>query len=153
MADIADDAARVMAEPAPAEDALSEAQAPSQREREIAVEQAHVDVVTARVEELRREATVVRDEQLTTIDKDHAGSVYERDVMVNTIAERLRVLELQSDGLVFGRLDTAEGERLRIGRIGVRTANSDVLVVDWRGAGGGGAPSPAARRAGGGARR
>ncbi|MDX6257629.1 MAG: hypothetical protein QOJ11_3963 [Frankiales bacterium] len=106
--------------------------APTQRDREIAVEQAHVDVVTARVEELRREATVVRDEQLVTIDKDHAGSVYERDVMVNSIGERLRVLELQSDGLVFGRLDTAEGERLRVGRIGVRTANSDVLVVDWR---------------------
>src|SRR3954447_13193949 len=104
----------------------------SERDREVAVEQAHVDIVSARVEELRREATVVRDEQLTTIDKDHAGSVYERDVMVNTIGERLRVLELQSDGLVFGRLDTATGEQLRIGRIGVRTANSDVLVVDWR---------------------
>ncbi len=104
----------------------------SERDREVAVEQAHVDVVSARVEELRREATVVRDEQLTTIDKDHAGAVYERDVMVNSIGERLRVLELQSDGLVFGRLDTAEGERLRVGRIGVRTDNSDVLVVDWR---------------------
>jgi DNA helicase IV len=104
----------------------------SDRDREIAIEQAHVDVVTARVDELRREATVVRDEQLVTIDKDHAGSVYERDVMVNSIGERLRVLELQSDGLVFGRLDTAEGEQLRVGRIGVRTANSDVLVVDWR---------------------
>ena len=104
----------------------------SEREREIATEQAHVDIVTARVEELRREATVVRDEQLITIDKDHAGSVYERDVMVNSIGERLRVLELQSDGLVFGRLDTSEGERFRVGRIGVRTATSDVLVVDWR---------------------
>ena len=106
--------------------------ATSERDHEVAVEQAHVDVVAARVEELRREATVVRDEQLVTIDKDHAGAVYERDVMVNTIGERLRVLEMQSDGLVFGRLDTAEGERLRVGRIGVRTANSDVLVVDWR---------------------
>src|SRR2546421_508419 len=101
----------------------------SQRAREVDVEQAHVDVVTARVDELRREATVVRDEQLVTIDKDHAGSVYERDVMVNSIGERLRVLELQSDGLVFGRLDTSAGEQLRVGRIGVRTAESDVLVV------------------------
>src|ERR1700712_5840325 len=82
---------------------------PSQREREIAVEQAHVDVVTARVEELRREATVVRDEQLVTIDKDHAGAVYERDVMVNSIGERLRVLELQPDGLVFGRVGPGGG--------------------------------------------
>src|ERR1700712_4963573 len=105
---------------------------PSQREREIAIEQATGDVVTAGVDELRREATVVRDEQLVTIDKDHAGAVYERDVMVNSIGERLRVLELQSDGLVFGRLDTSEGEQLRVGRIGVRTSNSDVLVVDWR---------------------
>jgi DNA helicase IV len=52
--------------------------------------------------------------------------------MVNSIGERLRVLELQSDGLVFGRLDTAAGEQLHVGRIGVRTAQSDVLVVDWR---------------------
>ena len=76
----------------------------SERDREVAVEQAHVDVVSARVEELRREATVVRDEQLTTIDKDHAGAVYERDVMVNSDRR------------------TAAGARAAVRRAGLRPA-------------------------------
>src|SRR5690348_4846271 len=102
------------------------------RERELAVEQAYVDVVYARLAELHDEADAARSERITEIDPDHAGSIYERDVMVHRFDERLRVLEAQGEGVVFGRLDLAEGCTWRIGRIGVRTAASDVLVVDWR---------------------
>jgi hypothetical protein len=69
---------------------------------------------------------------ITEIDPDHAGSIYERDVMVHRFDERLRVLDAQGEGVVFGRLDLADGRTWRVGRIGVRTATSDVLVVDWR---------------------
>jgi DNA helicase IV len=110
----------------------SAAAARSTRAAELATEQAYVDVVYDRIGQLRSEADATRAERITAIDPDNPGSIYERDVVVHGLDERLRILEQQGEGIVFGRLDNADGRIWRIGRIGVRTGASDILVVDWR---------------------
>ena len=47
-------------------------------------------------------------------------------------AKRLAVLDAEHEGLVFGRLDRTDGEIRYIGRIGVRDADYEPLVIDWR---------------------
>ncbi|MHA7125811.1 hypothetical protein ACRTEC_05410 [Janibacter indicus] len=47
---------------------------------------------------------------------------------------RLHELTQAEQGLVFGRLDSRDGDVLRVGRVGVPSADDDAdpLVVDWR---------------------
>ncbi len=60
------------------------------------------------------------------------GSLVERDAMVFQAARRIRALDTEYEGLVFGRLDLTTGENRHIGRLGLRDANQESLVVDWR---------------------
>jgi len=60
------------------------------------------------------------------------GSLVERDAMVFHTARRLRALDAEYEGLVFGRLDLTDGEVRHIGRLGLRDAEYEPLVVDWR---------------------
>ncbi len=52
--------------------------------------------------------------------------------MVFHTARRLRALDTEYEGLVFGRLDLRDREVRHIGRLGLRDANQDPLVIDWR---------------------
>src|SRR5690349_5269225 len=52
--------------------------------------------------------------------------------MVYQASRRLSALNAAHDGLVFGRLNLADGESRYIGRIGVRDADREILLVDWR---------------------
>ena len=45
---------------------------------------------------------------------------------------RLSALNAAHDGLVFGRLDLLDGDSRYIGRIGVRDADREILLIDWR---------------------
>ena len=99
--------------------------------REIAVEQEHSDRAHTRLDELRAEA----DRALASAERTRGGThqaVFERDVFAHTAAVRRAELDNADDGLVFGRLDLVDASTLHIGRIGVRTAELDPLVVDWR---------------------
>src|SRR5262249_50645223 len=60
------------------------------------------------------------------------GSLVERDAMVFHAARRLRALDAEYEGLVFGRLDLTNGETRHIGRLGLRDTDQEPLVVDWR---------------------
>ena len=51
--------------------------------------------------------------------------------MVHRAAKRLRSLDAEEEGPVFGRLDGDDGETYRIGRLGVRV-NREPLLVDRR---------------------
>jgi DNA helicase IV len=118
----------------------------SVRQAEIAVEQAHVDIVYARVEEMRIEARDMRrrGDQLAHGARneaifEQAAMLYERDVMVRHANQILRSLDSEHEGLVFGRLDTTDGdtsdgdtETMYVGRLGIRDPNFDNLVTDWR---------------------
>lgn len=64
-------------------------------------------------------------------EEDGTG-LYERDVFAFQAAKRLAVLDGEHEGLVFGRLDRTDGETRYVGRIGVRDADYEPLVIDWR---------------------
>jgi len=111
----------------------------SDRQTEIAVEQAHVDVVYQRVDEMRTEAQDMRrrGDQLAHGARneaifEQAAMLFERDVMVRHATQILRSLDAEHEGLVFGRLDTTDDETMYVGRLGIRDVNFDNLVTDWR---------------------
>ena len=109
-------------------------------EHELAVEQAHVDLVYARLEEATRSAQQVASEGANLYKSDRGSFVreedgtglYERDVFAFQAAKRLAVLDAEHEGLVFGRLDRTDGEIRYVGRIGVRDVDYEPLVIDWR---------------------
>ncbi len=115
-------------------------QASSAMDQELAVEQAHVDLVYARLGEATRSAQQVATAGRSLFHSDRGSYVreedgtglYERDVFAFQAAKRLAVLDAEHEGLVFGRLDRTDGETRYVGRIGVRDADYEPLVIDWR---------------------
>ncbi|WP_344079160.1 HelD family protein [Luedemannella helvata] len=104
----------------------------STRQAEIAREQRHVDKVYARLETVRAEAERARTEGYALARARTPGSLVERDAMVYHAAQRLRALDAEYEGLVFGRLDLVDGEVRHVGRLGVRDDEHEPLVIDWR---------------------
>ncbi|MFG2059219.1 HelD family protein [Micromonospora sp. NPDC048930] len=101
-------------------------------DREIAVEQRHLDRVYARLAELRRAAAEAEREGYRLARVGNFGALVERDAMVFHAAQRRYVLDAEHEGLVFGRLDLRTGQVLHVGRLGVRGEQAETLVVDWR---------------------
>ncbi len=102
------------------------------RDGEIAAEQRHLDRVYARVEALRAQAQRMQREGHRLAGARTPGSLVERDAMVYHAAVRLRALDAEYEGLVFGRLDLRNGETRHIGRLGLRDEEHRPLVIDWR---------------------
>ncbi|HEY0636545.1 MAG TPA: ATP-binding domain-containing protein [Pseudonocardiaceae bacterium] len=82
------------------------------RQAEIAVEQAQVDRVYARVAEIRAEARAMRDRGYELAHGaareaifEQATMLHERDVLVQHTNRLLAALDAEHEGLVFGRLD------------------------------------------------
>ena len=119
---------------------MTDVQASSTVERELAIEQAHVDLVYARLAEATRSAEQVakagrdlfRSDRESYLREEYGTGLYERDVFAFQAAKRLAVLDAEHEGLVFGRLDRTDGEIRYVGRIGVRDVDYEPLVVDWR---------------------
>ncbi|MDG4784781.1 AAA family ATPase [Micromonospora sp. WMMD1102] len=101
------------------------------RTQEIAAEQRIVDRVYARLDVLREQAAAVADEGRQRAAAGPLTGLVERDAMAHRAATRLRALDAEAEGLVFGRLDFDDGETYRIGRLGVREG-TEPLLVDWR---------------------
>ncbi|MEO7061464.1 MAG: UvrD-helicase domain-containing protein [Lapillicoccus sp.] len=119
---------------------------------EIAVEQAHVDLVYAELVKAGTRAGLVEADGLARGRTDRTGEardeeltgLFERDALVLHAVRRHYALESQYEGLVFGRLDidhvvphdeeepTTEREVRYIGRLGVRDDDYEPLVIDWR---------------------
>lgn len=104
----------------------------SVRDQEIAAEQRHVDRVYARLDELRDSAAAAVEAGYLVADIGTVGALVERDALVHRASRRLRELDSQHEGLVFGRLDPVDGGPRWIGRLGVLDEAYDPLVVDWR---------------------
>ena len=113
---------------------------PSVLERELAIEQAHVDLVYAHLDRAAQSArNVAREGQAlytsdreTYLREEDGTALFERDAFAFQAAKRLAVLNAEHEGLVFGRLDLDDGEIRYIGRIGVRDEEYEPLVIDWR---------------------
>lgn len=112
----------------------------STNERELAAEQTHVDLVYRRLAEAAASARRVAAEgqalyhstRETFLREEDGTAALERDVFAYQAAKRLATLDAEHEGLVFGRLDHADGEIRYIGRIGVRDEDYEPLVIDWR---------------------
>ncbi len=108
--------------------------------REIAVEQAHVDAVYRSLELATESARSIQAESHRKYRTDRSDwmreedgtAMFERDAFAFQAAKRLATLDAQHEGLVFGRLDFVDQEKRYVGRIGVRDADYEPLVIDWR---------------------
>ncbi|ASW56170.1 AAA family ATPase [Plantactinospora sp. KBS50] len=101
-------------------------------EQEIAAEQRHLDLVYARLEQLRRSAVRAERDGYRLARVGNFGALVERDAMVFHAARRRHLLDAEHEGLVFGRLDLRDSSVLHVGRLGVRGERAEPLVVDWR---------------------
>jgi hypothetical protein len=106
---------------------------PGAKARALAAEQEHVDRVHDRAEVLRARAL----ERSARTAATHEGSTFqarfERDVTAHHHAARAaRFTFGDVESLVFGRIDTIDGDHLHIGRVSVIDDAGDVLMVDWR---------------------
>lgn len=108
---------------------------------ELAIEQAHVDNVYRHLASATASARNIEAESRAKFLTDRADwmreedgtALFERDAFAYQAAKRLAILDAQHEGLVFGRLDFApETEKRYVGRIGVRDADYEPLVIDWR---------------------
>src|SRR5699024_5737641 len=107
---------------------------------EIAHEHAHVDKVYRRLAELTQSAQGVaadgrsrhQVDRMSHVREEDGTSLFERDAFSFQAAKRLATLEAEHDGLVFGRLDRRDGDVRYVGRLGVRDAEYEPLVIDWR---------------------
>jgi hypothetical protein len=99
---------------------------------EIAGEQVFVDVVYRRLDESAGQARALAVEGHGRGRLGHEGGLVERDAMVYQAAKRIATLDAAHEGLVFGRLDLVESDARYIGRIGLRDADREVILVDWR---------------------
>ncbi len=105
---------------------------PADADHEIAQEQAYVDTVYHRLDASAKVAESLMAEGMARGHIGHEGGLVERDAMVFQATKRLSALNAAHDGLVFGRLDLLDGQARYIGRIGVRDADREIILIDWR---------------------
>jgi DNA helicase IV len=99
---------------------------------ELAQEQAYVTMLYERLDALRS----VTEQRLAavrlgpTAENDQGWS--ERESFAELYQDRSAELDAAERNLCFGRLDFDDGDRLYIGRLGLRSEDHDQLLVDWR---------------------
>ena len=102
---------------------------------EIAREQEYVDGVYVQLAASAESAQRLAREGHDRARLGHEGGLVERDAMVFQAAKRIAQLDAAHEGLVFGRLDLTpdlDPEPRYVGRIGLRNADRDSLLIDWR---------------------
>ncbi|WP_232319990.1 HelD family protein [Herbidospora daliensis] len=90
-------------------------------------EQQIVDGLYDRLDAAVSETLAARDRALTTSDDLHS-----RDVELSRLTRRLGELRAAERSLCFGRIDSTAGDFLHIGRVGLRSPDGEVVLVDWR---------------------
>ncbi len=95
-------------------------------------EQEYISMLYGRLDDLRDRAS----DRLSQVLLQGGGTPAarsERDAFVEMYSQRITQLDAAENGLCFGRLDLAEGDRRYIGRIGILDdADYQALLVDWR---------------------
>jgi DNA helicase IV len=95
-------------------------------------EQQTVDVLYARVDTMRDEATRRLAEIRRTGPSGSPQNRSERDSFATLYEDRIAQLDAVEDRLCFGRLDLRSGDHLYVGRIGLSDAEHAPLLTDWR---------------------
>jgi len=100
--------------------------------REIAHEQGDVTTMYDRLDVLRERArgelARVQREETTETEQSYT----ERESFTDLFSGRFAQLSSVERGLCFGRIDTGDGERFHVGRIGLFDEDYDPLLIDWR---------------------
>jgi len=95
-------------------------------------ERDYVGRLYARLDALRDDARA----QLEGVQHGAVGGTHqartERDAFARLYGDRISQLDEVEDRLAFGRLELADGERRYIGRIGLRDADQQPILLDWR---------------------
>ena len=101
---------------------------------ELQDEQAHLDRAFARLDSARGEAITLKN--MVEVGQGGTNQArYEREVINEQIAMRLKDLDIGDRSLCFGRIDQTEeagAGSYHIGRVAVASENHDPLIVDWR---------------------
>ncbi|MGH1505431.1 MAG: HelD family protein [Acidimicrobiales bacterium] len=109
-------------------------QASTPADPELQAEQAHLDRAHRRLDETREEA--VRLQSMVEVGRGGTTQArWEREVINESIANRLAELDLGNRSLIFGRVDQADdagGGSYHVGRVAVADTDMEPLVVDWR---------------------
>lgn len=98
----------------------------------LAEEQARLDVVYARLDELRAQTAQRLAEVRRSGPSGSPQNRSERDAFATLYEDRLARLESVEERLVFGRLHLRDGQSRYIGRIGLSDADHVPLLTDWR---------------------
>ncbi|GHE06508.1 hypothetical protein GCM10010339_47230 [Streptomyces alanosinicus] len=100
--------------------------------RQTEAEQCHVPAAYRLLDERLVDARAQLADVLRT-RADGRGETHAREVAAGRLAGQVHRLEGAEEGLVFGRIDRADGMVLRLGRLGLHTQECETpLVVDWR---------------------
>jgi DNA helicase IV len=100
--------------------------------RELDREQAYLGLLYERLDAVKAEAARELDRvRLAPVGGTHQNRS-ERDAMARIFEDRIAQLREVDDRLAFGRLETEEGDLRYIGRIGLRDAELQPLLLDWR---------------------
>lgn len=96
-------------------------------------EQALIDVLYRRLDDLRTERIELRDRYISRHDNTPGGRV-ERDLAYANHAAAVVALNAAEDRLCFGRIDCTDGESMHVGRMGIFADTGDhrQLLMDWR---------------------
>jgi DNA helicase IV len=104
----------------------------SPRERAIAHEQAYVDRAYDALDRQRESYTERLNAVRRQAGQENPGELTERDSFATHYEDNLIRLRNVENRLVLGRLDFADHTAEHIGRIGLKDANGDILLLDWR---------------------
>jgi len=102
------------------------------RDPRLAREQAYLDLLYGRLDEVSELTRRQLRQVLLDVGTGTPQSVVERDVFAAAHAERLARLEAAEGRLCFGAMDRLDGSRTYIGRIGLSDAEQEPILVDWR---------------------
>lgn len=104
----------------------------SEARPEIVSEQAHLDRMYARIDQLTGSAQIQLERVRAAGSTGTPQARSERDAFAQTLEQRLAQLRGVQDRLCFGRLDLLTREQHHIGRMGLSDDQQEKLLVDWR---------------------
>ncbi len=100
---------------------------------ELKSERGYVDGLYVRLDAERDRVKDRYDAALRSpVDPQNGSTLVARDAEVRATAAQMDRLNVADAGLCFGRLDSVDGERTYIGRIGVLDEDHEPLLIDWR---------------------
>ncbi len=105
---------------------------PTTHNPELGREQAYVDTLYRRLDEVRE---LTRGQLRQVLLEGGTGTpqaLVEREAFAATHADRLAKLDAADGRLCFGVMDHTDGRRTYVGRIGLSDRNHEPILVDWR---------------------